>query len=99
PRSPTRRTRPRALTLTTRPPHTYPTRRSSDLDVYPVSVTVTDDDTGTESGSTAVTVNNVAPSALVLNSGTINENDTFALAGTFLDRKSTRMNSIHVKMS
>src|SRR5262249_57276954 len=48
---------------------------STPSDVYPISVTVTDDDGGGVSSSTSVTVNNVAPSNLVLNSGTINENE------------------------
>src|SRR5205807_1776560 len=54
-------------------------------DDYPVSVTVTDDDLGAATGSSSVTVNNVAPAHLVLNSGTINENDTFTLNGSFAD--------------
>src|SRR5262249_54842910 len=54
-------------------------------DTYPVSVTVTDDDTGVGTGTTSVTVNNAAPSNVVLNSGTINENDTFNLNGSFTD--------------
>ncbi|HJZ91567.1 MAG TPA: PKD domain-containing protein, partial [Gemmataceae bacterium] len=52
---------------------------------YPVSVSVTDDDGGSTTAGTSVTVNNVAPSAVVLNSGTINENDTFTLTGSFAD--------------
>jgi hypothetical protein len=54
-------------------------------DTYPIGVTVTDDDTGTGTGGSSVTVNNVAPSGLVLNSGTINENDSFTLSGSFAD--------------
>ena len=54
-------------------------------DTYPTSVTVTDDDGGVDTGSTSVTVNNVAPSNVVLNSGTINENDSFTLTGSFTD--------------
>src|SRR5262249_40037100 len=60
-----------------------PTDTSSD--VYPISVTVTDDDTGSVADSSAVTVNNVAPANLVLNSATINENDIFTLTGSFTD--------------
>jgi PKD repeat protein len=55
-------------------------------DTYVVTVSVTDDDTGAASASTAVTVNNVAPTIASLNGATsINENDTFTLSGTFFD--------------
>jgi choice-of-anchor C domain-containing protein len=54
-------------------------------DTYTVSVTVTDDDSGAVTGSTTVVVNNVAPSALVLNSPVINENGIATLAGSFDD--------------
>ena len=54
-------------------------------DGYSVSATVTDDDTGSGAGGTTVTVNNVAPSAVTLNAGVIDENGTFTLTGTFHD--------------
>src|SRR5262249_16861773 len=60
-----------------------PRRTASDN--YPIGVTVTDDDSGVGTGSAAVTVNNVAPANVALNSRTINENDTFTLTGTFHD--------------
>src|SRR5262249_29716551 len=37
------------------------------------------------SAGTSVTVNNVAPAGIVLNTGTIYENDTFTLNGSFTD--------------
>jgi PKD domain/RTX calcium-binding nonapeptide repeat (4 copies) len=55
-------------------------------DVYPISLTLTDDDTGTGTTSTMVTVNNVAPTIMSLTpASSINENDTFTLSGTFHD--------------
>ena len=55
-------------------------------DKFTISVTVTDDDTGSLGGSTQITVNNVAPGNLVLGGPfTINENDSILLAGTFTD--------------
>ncbi len=54
-------------------------------DAYSISVTVTDDDGGQGVAETAVLVNNAPPSNLVLNSGSINENDTFTLTGSFFD--------------
>src|SRR5262249_32209613 len=58
---------------------------ATDADTYPVSVTVADDDGGSGTGNTSVTVSNVAPSNVVLNSGSINENGTFTLNGSFTD--------------
>ena len=76
----------RALTTT----HTYldddPTATSSD--VYTISVTVTDDDTGTSDTATdTVTVNNVAPSITFLNvtPETIDENQAVNLQLAFDD--------------
>jgi hypothetical protein len=56
-------------------------------DVYPVSWTVTDDDTGSDSDNGNVTVNNVAPTAvnLSLSATTINENGSTTLGGSFTD--------------
>jgi len=48
-------------------------------------VTVTDDDTGVGTGTASVTVNNIAPSNVTLNSGAIDENGTFNLLGSFAD--------------
>src|SRR5205823_12562369 len=55
------------------------------VDAYPVSVTVTDNHGATGSGSASVTVNNVAPFGVALNSGTIDEAGTFTLNGSFGD--------------
>ena len=57
----------------------------SAADNYPVSVTVTDDHGADGSASATVTVNNVAPTDVVLSSATIDENDTFNLSGSFAD--------------
>ena len=56
-------------------------------DNYTIGVTVADDDTGIATGSTSVTVNNVAPSnvSLSLSAPTINENGSTMLSGTFTD--------------
>jgi hypothetical protein len=54
-------------------------------DVYPIAVLVTDSHAASGSAQISVTVNNVAPSNVVLNTGTINENDTFTLNGSFTD--------------
>lgn len=56
-------------------------------DLLPITVTVIDDDEGFTQGSTAIAVNNVAPSitGLTLNSTNINETDTVTLTGTFTD--------------
>src|SRR5439155_1304321 len=55
-------------------------------DLYNISVSVTDDDTGVGTGATAVTVNNVAPVVTSLTpASAINEGDTYTLAGTFHD--------------
>jgi hypothetical protein len=55
-------------------------------DTYTVSVSVTDDDTGNDTDSATVTVNNVSPVVTSVNStGPINENDSTTLAGAFTD--------------
>jgi hypothetical protein len=56
-------------------------------DTYTISVSVTDDDTGTVATTTNVTVKNVAPSKLALNldKTTLNENEVVTLGGTFAD--------------
>ncbi|MBI4297409.1 MAG: hypothetical protein HY676_02625, partial [Chloroflexi bacterium] len=59
-----------------------PTATASD--VYNISVTVTDDDTGVGSAATTVVVNNVAPTVTATGS-TINENGTAAVSGTISD--------------
>ena len=53
-------------------------------DVYTISGSITDDDTGTGSASTTVTVNNVAP-ILALSGNTIDENGTATVSGTITD--------------
>ena len=56
-------------------------------DVYSIGVTVTDDDGGSGTGSTSLTVNNVAPSALTadLSDDDINEGDSTTFSGAFTD--------------
>ena len=59
-------------------------------DTYTVSVTITDDDTGSDDGSTDVVVNNVPPVIETLSSsaagvGDAAEGDTVAVSGTFSD--------------
>ena len=63
--------------------HQYLDDNSSDS--YPINVTVTDDDTGSDSGNTTVTVTNVAPDLLNLAVTPINENDTAVLSGEISD--------------
>ncbi|MGB4966285.1 MAG: Ig-like domain repeat protein, partial [Microgenomates group bacterium] len=69
--------------------HTYlddnPTGTASDI--YTITVTVTDVDMGLDFNSTTVTVNNVAPSAIILSRTptTINEGQSTALSGSFTD--------------
>lgn len=65
-----------------------PTFSTAGLDdsTITVSLRVTDDSLVTSDTANAeITVTNVAPSNLVLNSGSIFENDTFTLTGTFDD--------------
>ncbi len=54
-------------------------------DVYDVSVVVTDDDTGVDTASTTVTVNNVNPVIVGLNAPVIDENGTATINGSFTD--------------
>jgi hypothetical protein len=56
-------------------------------DLYPIGVTVTDDDTGSGSGATAVTVNNVAPTITSLSQSAtaITEGGSVKISGTFAD--------------
>ncbi|MCL4876277.1 MAG: DUF11 domain-containing protein [Anaerolineae bacterium] len=69
--------------------HTYldddPTATGSD--VYDVVVTLTDDDTGSDTETVNVTVNNVAPtlSNVTLTPNTVNENGTVTLTGDLAD--------------
>ncbi len=61
-----------------------PTGRSSDI--YTITATVNDDDTGTSGPKmTTVTVNNVAPTNIVLSATSANENGVVNLTGTFQD--------------
>jgi hypothetical protein len=75
-------------------PHTYaddnPSGTASDL--YTVHVTLTDDDTGSDTASFQVQVNNVAPTITALTTTTtpefphtVDENQMFTLDGTFTD--------------
>jgi hypothetical protein len=56
-------------------------------DIYTVTITVTDDDTGSVSTNQNITVNDVAPSALTvtLDKTTLNEGETITLSGSFTD--------------
>ena len=54
------------------------------FDFYTVSVTVTDDDGGSDTESTTVTVNNVAP-AITVSGDTIDENGFATVTGTITD--------------
>jgi hypothetical protein len=72
-----------AFTLTHQYKDDNPSGSASDT--YAIAVTVTDDDTGLGTAGTSVSVNNVAPSGIVLNNGTVSENGTFTLAGSFTD--------------
>jgi hypothetical protein len=59
---------------------------STAADNYAINVTLTDDDTGSISAGTKVTVKNVAPANLVLNGPfIINENDKITVNGSFSD--------------
>src|SRR5439155_425649 len=56
------------------------------FDAYPLGVTVTDNHGTSGSSTTSVTVNNVAPAVTSLTPpSSINESDTYTLAGTFHD--------------
>src|SRR5439155_8084056 len=76
------------LTFTS-PSHQYlddtPTATASD--VKAIQVTVADDDLGTVTGTTNVTVNNVAPTITSFTSspGAINEGDSVTVNGAFTD--------------
>ena len=54
-------------------------------DRYSINATITEPAGNSASATASVTVNNVAPSNVVLSSGTINENGTFTLTGSFVD--------------
>ena len=56
-------------------------------DTYGIGITVTDDDGGTDGGSTAVQVNNLAPviTGLIVDNMSINENDSITVSGSFTD--------------
>ncbi len=54
-------------------------------DVYSIGITVTDDDTGSVSAATTVTVNNVAPVIVSYNAPVINEDGTATISGSFND--------------
>ena len=61
-----------------------PTNTASDT--VAIQVTVADDDTGSVSGSTNITVNNVAPTIVTLPApAAINENGTVTVSGTLSD--------------
>ena len=54
-------------------------------DVYTIGVTLTDDDTGTDTASTTVTVNNLDPVIASVNAPVINEDGTATITGSFTD--------------
>ena len=54
-------------------------------DVYTIAVTVQDDDSGSGSANTLITVNNVAPLVNAGADATINEGGTFNSTGAFAD--------------
>ncbi|QDU49638.1 PKD domain-containing protein [Gimesia panareensis] len=56
-------------------------------DTYGIGLTVTDDDSGSGTGSAAVQVNNLAPviTGLLVDSLSINENDSITVSGSFTD--------------
>ncbi|MBP7998732.1 MAG: DUF11 domain-containing protein [Chloroflexi bacterium] len=67
--------------------HTYlddnPTGTASDS--YTVNLTLADDDTGSDTDSDTITINNVAPSLSTLAATNINENGSTTLTGTITD--------------
>src|SRR5262249_27932365 len=71
-----------------------PTGTASDVDTS--GVTLSDDATGPATGTATATVTNVAPSDLVLNSGTIDENGTFTLSGSFTDPGTLDLHTVMV---
>jgi autotransporter-associated beta strand protein len=64
----------------------YPDDASFFLTVIATAKESSNADQASTMGSIFVNVNNVAPSSIVLNSGAINETDTFALSGSFVDQ-------------
>jgi hypothetical protein len=60
-----------------------PTATASD--VYTIGIQVTDDDTGSVSAATTVTVNNVAPLITTFNAPVINEDGSATISGSFTD--------------
>ncbi len=54
-------------------------------EVYTITASISDDDTGSVTSSTSTTISNVAPSALSLSAGNISENGTTTLTGSFTD--------------
>lgn len=73
----------RSFTLTHQYLDDNPTGTAADS--YPISVTVADDDTGSTSATTSVTVNNVAPTASAGADQSVNEGSVVTLHGTFSD--------------
>jgi hypothetical protein len=57
----------------------------TDVDVYPITATVSDDDTGNSIGRSGVTTNNIAPSGVVVNAPVIDENGIATISGSFVD--------------
>ena len=55
--------------------------------MYPIGLTLTDDDTGSDTESTSVVVNNVSPvlNYLTVSPESINEDQSVSLSGSFID--------------
>src|SRR5678815_4056361 len=54
-------------------------------DTYTIGVTLSDDDTGSDTGSTTTTISNVNPVIGSLAATSVNENGTVHLTGTYSD--------------
>jgi PKD repeat protein len=69
-----------SITDTLTPTHTY-----RDDGIFLVTITVTDNDGGTDTDTLNVAVNNVAPVVTIGNDQTVNEGDVISFSGSFMD--------------